>query len=239
MATITTCTPSTESTAAYLSDVKTFFEDKWNWTNINVVDTTADDYSGDTTLPNSVEFYVDDRMYFLIAEAAIYVGCITSTGKHNIITGMLSLSNHLTSFMVYQTNSGLWITASDGSSTGYCAVFKMNKLSDNSEITGFSYINSGLVLHQGSYSSSDSLSPITASFSRGMSSQGGSIFIPPTDSNISINSTDTNFYPATSTNGMFVYLAQSDVFPSDGSVVKFQMDGINYIGNNVFVLVDN
>lgn len=239
MAIKTICTPSTDSTTAYLNDVKTFFENKWNWTNINVIDKTADGYSGDTDLPNSVEFYVDNRMYFLIGETAIYVGCITPTGKHNIIIGLFNPSAHLTSFVVYQTNGGLWITASAGTSVGHCIVFKMSKLSDNSEITGFSYVNNGYVLHQGSYSSNNSLNMVQTSFSRGMSSQGGSVFIPPTDNNISINSTDVNLYPATSTNGMFVHLAQSNIFPSDGGVVKFQMNGINYIGNNLFVLVDN
>ena len=95
-----------------------------------------------------------------------------------------------------------------------------------------------MTFHQGSIVSNDTCVAISNYFSMGTSSQSGISLIPPTDFDIPITSTDNDAYAATAVGGMTVYLAPSNIFPSDGSLVKFTLEGKNYLGNKYFVLLD-
>ena len=243
-----THTPSTESTTAYLNDVKTFFTDKWSWSKIEIIDKTVEGYTGDSTLKDSVEFYVDDKLYFFVMHdvesttMSAGVGMLTSTGEHRSL-GIMYTSSNITDFIVYKTSGGLWIkfinSSSSSASSGNGVLFTMKKLVDDSMITGFNFPESGaMTFHQGSIVSNDTCVAISNYFSMGTSSQSGISLIPPTDFDIPITSTDNDAYAATAVGGMTVYLAPSNIFPSDGSLVKFTLEGKNYLGNKYFVLLD-
>ena len=107
----------------------------------------------------------------------------------------------------------------------------MRKLSDNTEITGFftPTSNSG---HQGA--------KVTSSYNMFSQSlyNGGTNLVPQVDFNIPLNSTVDGQYAAKTDGIFYVYMGQDSVFPADGTVVKFTMNGVNYVGNCKMVLAD-
>ena len=53
-----------------------------------------------------------------------------------------------------------------------------------------------------------------------------------------MNSTVEGQYAAKTDGIFYVYMGQDSVFPADGTVVKFTMNGVNYVGNCKMVLAD-
>ena len=230
-----TCTPDQTSSETVFADLKTFFEDKWTWSKIetNYPDSESTDY-------NTLTFWIDNTTYFRImfdpAKSKYWAGC----GEYNPTNEKYPYSDYVSftyskfdSIMLYTTSQGLLILfeSEGGDYTLSGAIAKMRKLSDNTEITGFftPTNNSG---HQGS--------KVTSSYNMFSQSlyNGGTNLVPQVDFNIPLNSTVDGQYAAKTDGIFYVYMGQSSVFPADGTVVKFTMNGVKYVGNCKMVLAD-
>ena len=230
-----TCTPDQTSSETVFADLKTFFEDKWTWSKIetNYPDSESTDY-------NTLTFWIDNTTYFRImfdpAKSKYWAGC----GEYNPTNEKYPYSDYVSftyskfdSIMLYTTSQGLLILfeSEGGDYTLSGAIAKMKKLSDDTEVTGFftPTSNSG---HQGA--------KVTSSYNMFSQSlyNGGTNLVPQVDFNIPLNSTIEGQYAAKTEGIFYVYMGQDSVFPADGTVVKFTMNGVNYVGNCKMVLAD-
>jgi hypothetical protein len=230
-----TCIPNQTSSETVFADLKTFFEDKWTWSKIetNYPDSESTDY-------NTLTFWIDNTTYFRImfdpAKSKYWAGC----GEYNPTNEKYPYSDYVSftyskfdSIMLYTTSQGLLILfeSEGGDYTLSGAIAKMKKLSDDTEITGFftPTSNSG---HQGA--------KVTSSYNMFSQSlyNGGTNLVPQVDFNIPLNSTVEGQYAAKTDGIFYVYMGQDSVFPADGTVVKFTMNGVKYVGNCKMVLAD-
>lgn len=230
-----TCIPNQTSSETVFADLKTFFEDKWTWSKIetNYPDSESTDY-------NTLTFWIDNTTYFRImfdpAKSKYWAGC----GEYNPTNEKYPYSDYVSftyskfdSIMLYTTSQGLLILfeSEGGDYTLSGAIAKMKKLSDDTEITGFftPTSNSG---HQGA--------KVTSSYNMFSQSlyNGGTNLVPQVDFNIPLNSTIEGQYAAKTDGIFYVYMGQSSVLPADGTVVKFTMNGVKYVGNCKMVLAD-
>lgn len=230
-----TCIPNQTSSETVFADLKTFFEDKWTWSKIetNYPDSESTDY-------NTLTFWIDNTTYFRImfdpAKSKYWAGC----GEYNPTNEKYPYSDYVSftyskfdSIMLYTTSQGLLILfeSEGGDYTLSGAIAKMKKLSDDTEITGFftPTSNSG---HQGA--------KVTSSYNMFSQSlyNGGTNLVPQVDFNIPLNSTVDGQYAAKTDGIFYVYMGQDSVFPADGTVVKFTMNGVKYVGNCKMVLAD-
>ena len=230
-----TCIPNQTSSETVFADLKTFFEDKWTWSKIetNYPDSESTDY-------NTLTFWIDNTTYFRImfdpAKSKYWAGC----GEYNPTNEKYPYSDYVSftyskfdSIMLYTTSQGLLILfeSEGGDYTLSGAIAKMKKLFDDTEITGFftPTSNSG---HQGA--------KVTSSYNMFSQSlyNGGTNLVPQVDFNIPLNSTVDGQYAAKTDGIFYVYMGQSSVFPADGTVVKFTMNGVKYVGNCKMVLAD-
>lgn len=229
-----TCTLDQTSSETVFADLKTLFEDKWVWSKIetNYPDSESTDY-------NTLTFWIDNTTYFRImfdpAKSHYWVGCGEyDSSKTSPYADYVSfVSDKFDSVMLYTASQGMLILfkSGDGDYTLSGAIAKMRKLSDNTEITGFftPTSNSG---HQGSKTIS-----LYNMFSQNLFNSGMNL-IPQVDFGIPLNSTVEGQYAAKTDGIFYVYMGQSNIFPADGTVVKFTMNGVNYVGNCKMVLAD-
>lgn len=229
-----TCIPNQTSSETVFADLKTFFEDKWTWSKIetNYPDSESTDY-------NTLTFWIDDTTYFRImfdpAKSRYWAGCgeYDSSQKSPYADYVSFVSGKFDSVMLYTTSRGMLILFKSGDNDYVLggAIAKMRKLSDNTEITGFftPTSNSG---HQGS-----KMASLYNMFSQSLHN-GGTNLVPQVDFNIPLNSTIEGQYAAKTDGIFYVYMGQSSVFPADGTVVKFTMNGVKYVGNCKMVLAD-